>query len=68
MPYETRIQVLIQEETPYGQFNDALYFTQEEFATKTNAEIESAIQERVDNFINVIENPVEPEIVPNPNE
>ena len=57
MSYQTRIQVLIKEQTPYGEFNDALYFTQEEYATKTEDDINTIKQERVNNFISAVSNP-----------
>lgn len=57
MSYQTRIQVLIREQTPYGEFNDAIYFTQEEYATKTEEDITALKDERVNNFVSAVSNP-----------
>lgn len=50
------IQVRFKEQTPYGELNDALYFTQAEYATKNQTEIDLIKQTRVDNYVNVIQN------------
>lgn len=46
-----RIQILIQEKTDFGEFNDALYFTEEEYAKIEDKQIESLAQERVDSYV-----------------
>lgn len=56
MSITLRMQALIQEETIYGQFNDALYFTQEEAFDKDGRlildlqDVESKAAERVGNW------------------
>lgn len=39
------------------EYNDALYFTQEEYQAKSQSEIDMLKQERVTNWTNVIKNP-----------
>lgn len=51
------IQVRFRVETSHGQYNDALYFTQAEYASTSKAIIDSMKQERVDNWIYILENP-----------
>ena len=46
-----RVQVLISELTPYGQFNDALYYTTEEFEALKDEDVEAAKQERIDAWV-----------------
>ena len=50
------IQVKIKEETPEGQYNDSIYYTLEQWATKTPADIEADKKERVDNWLNIVRN------------
>jgi hypothetical protein len=45
-----RLQILIQEDTPMGQFNDALYFVPSEMAALTEADILAAKKARSDNW------------------
>ena len=44
-------QVRIQEETELGQFNDAVYYTPDEWLTVKQEDIDLAVKERVDNWI-----------------
>lgn len=46
-----RIQVLISEPTPEGQFNDALYFSVDEFENLSDEEVEVLKQERVNAWL-----------------
>lgn len=52
-----RVQVLIKEQTPYGEFNDALYFTSGEFETLDQKTLEQKKQERIDNWITAVTTP-----------
>jgi len=60
MPYPIRIQVLIKENTKYGEYNDALYFTQDEYYSLTEDDITKQIFQRVFNWADSIENAPEP--------
>lgn len=57
------VQVRIKENTVYGPFNDALYFTEAQYATVTEKELADLKQARVDAWLDMIENPP-PEIPP----
>jgi hypothetical protein len=51
-------------DTKYGQFSDALVLTDEELAELSESDIEAMKQQRLTNWIAVIENPqeyIEPE-------
>lgn len=51
------IKIVFEFETPYGVYRDALYL--EDNHTFTDQEINAMKQERVDNWIFVVENPPE---------
>lgn len=51
---EIRIQVIFKVDTEYGVFQDALWFTQEEYAKLTQADIDKMQQERIDNWIKIV--------------
>lgn len=51
------IQVVFERDTEYGVYRDALYLPADH--TFTEAEIDAMMQERVDNWIAVIETPPE---------
>ena len=51
-----KIQVLFSEETKYGTFTDALYFTQQEYAALTPLDIKQMEQQRIDNYVSSIDN------------
>ena len=55
-----RIQVLISEKTAFGEFNDALYFSPEEYAALTEQQIAEAKKARVDAWVEAVSNPPEP--------
>lgn len=55
MSQQIKVQVLFTEETAHGSFTDALYFTQEEFATKTQGDIDALKTERVNNYVTAID-------------
>lgn len=65
MADQIRVQVLFTEEVDINgnviPFTDALYFTPEEYEQKTQEEIQSLKQERIDNFVEAVINPVEGE-------
>lgn len=44
-------------ETKYGAYSDTLWFTEEEYAALSEEQIEEMKQQRVANWINLIENP-----------
>ena len=50
------VQVRFKEQTEIGEFNDALYFSQVEYDSKTQDEINNLKQARVDNWVNSIKN------------
>ena len=47
---DVRIQVKINKDTPIGKFNDAMYFTKDQFDALTNQEVNDKAQERVQNW------------------
>ena len=51
------VQVKIKEETPEGQYNDSLYYTADDWATKTPADIEVDKKVRVDKWLATVRNP-----------
>ena len=53
MKYEKKIQYRFSEETAHGTFSDALYFDQE----PSEQELNDMAQERVNNWIQLIEAP-----------
>ena len=46
-------------ETPYGTFRDALYLAADH--TFSDEQIAAMKQERLDNWLNIVENPAQPE-------
>jgi hypothetical protein len=56
-----RIQVLIKEQTEVGEFQDALYFTEEEYASLSEKDIQKMIDTRIENWVNQVQNPPIPE-------
>lgn len=53
------IQIRFKEQTEYGEYNDCLYFTEKEYAEKTEQELDFLMNERVNNWIKIItEKPV----------
>jgi len=54
---ETRIQVTFRVNTPKGTYQDALWFTKEEYDKKTQAEIDVMKQERIDKWIKIVSTP-----------
>lgn len=50
------IQVRFRENTKHGEYNDCLYFTQAEYASKTQVGIDALKQERVNNYVSRIDN------------
>lgn len=57
-----RIQVIIEKETQYGVYRDALYFLEDQMPL--DEEIERMKQERVDNWIAVITAPFLEDVLP----
>lgn len=57
---DIRIQVPIEQTTPYGTFHDALYFTPAEYAALTEADIEALKQARVDAWVAAVSTPRKP--------
>lgn len=51
MAVETRIQLLIVEDTEFGRFQDAVYYTPEEHMKMTPEEREAACKKRVDDYV-----------------
>lgn len=57
MSEQVFIQVRFKESTVVGEYSDALYFTQAEYASKQQSEIDSLKQARTTNWVNVVKNP-----------
>jgi hypothetical protein len=55
-----KIQLTFTEQTSHGEFRDALYFTQEEYAELKPEDLEKRKQERIDNWTYQLEHPVAP--------
>jgi hypothetical protein len=58
------VRVLIQENTEHGQYNDALYYSEAEFASLTNEDIQAAIKTRVDNWVGFVKEQSSREPIP----
>lgn len=56
MSYPIRIQVLIKEDTKFGEYNDSLYFSKDEYYSLTDDEITKQVFQRVFNWVDAIEN------------
>lgn len=54
---QLNIQIIFKEQTKYGEYCDALYFTQEQYSNMKQEDIDVLKKERVDNWIKVIETP-----------
>lgn len=54
---QVRIQVIFRRETSYAIYQDALWFTQEEYAATTQEDIDKMKQERVDKWLEIMANP-----------
>jgi hypothetical protein len=46
-----RLQILIKQDTPLGQYNDALYYTPDEVAVIDEKAIQEAADKRVNNWV-----------------
>jgi hypothetical protein len=53
------IKIDFEFETQYGKFSDALYLSNDH--SLSDAEIEAMKQQRLDNWIAIIETPIEPD-------
>ena len=51
---EIRIQIIFRTDTKYGTFQDALWFSKEDYEKATQEDIDVMKQERVDNWIKVM--------------
>ena len=51
------VQIRFKVQTAYGEFNDALYYTEAEYAALSEADIETAKQVRINAWITGRENP-----------
>ena len=54
------VQVLIQEQTAKGQFNDALYLPIASYQSLSNQELDALKKQRVDNWLQFMANPPKP--------
>lgn len=59
---EIKIQLRFKSQTQFGEFNDAIYFTETEWANRVPSNIESQKNLRVSNWVNSVKNP--PPIIP----
>ena len=57
MSQEVFIQVKFKEHTEVGEYNDAIYFTEDEYAVVDQKSIDQIKKKRVDNFVDSIKNP-----------
>ncbi len=64
---DVRVQVIFRIDTPHGAYQDALWFTKEEYDKVTQAEIDIKKQERIDNWFKVVTTPA-PELTKSENE
>ena len=55
---EKRIQIIFKADTAQGSYQDALWFTEAEFAATTQEAIDIKKQERIDKWIAVVTAPV----------
>ena len=61
MQEQVKIQIRYWEDTQYGRFCDALYFTQDEYVKTEQKDIDAEKQRRLDNWIAIVSKPpVEP--------
>ena len=60
MSQSIRVQVRFSEQTPYGEYNDALYYTETEYANISQSEIDTEKANRVANYISLVSNPTVP--------
>ncbi len=58
--YQVFIQLRIKENTEFGEFNDAIYFTEEEYNNVKPETLDAMVKTRVDNWVNIIKNPPPP--------
>lgn len=49
------IQYRIKEQTKHGEFNDAIYFTQEEFELLNQKDLESEVSTRINTWVNFVD-------------
>ena len=49
--HEVKVQIQFKADTKYGSYGDALYFTEDEWATLTEVKLESMKQDRIDNWV-----------------
>lgn len=72
----TKIQVLISEQTELGVFNDAMYFSPDEYIALSDEKLESLKKQRVTNWVNSVKEsstmerplPTEEELIAQKNE
>jgi len=60
MIQEKFIQIRFKEQTVVGEFNDCLYFTEEEFAKLKQADIDTLATTRVNNWVTLVQSTPEP--------
>ena len=54
---EIRIQVIFKADTPHGTYQDALWFTEDEYTALTSEVLEAMKQDRIDKWIEAVTNP-----------
>ena len=52
-----RIQVIFRVETQYGPFQDALWFSPEEYANLTQEDLNTLEQQKIDNWLTMMSTP-----------
>lgn len=56
---DVMVQVRIKQDTPYGEFNDALYYPLADYSHIKGDQIQAERQQRIDNWISAMQNPPE---------
>ena len=61
---EKKVEIIfhIREKTPYGNYNDSLYYSFADWAALTEVDLAAAVTARVDKWIAVVTNPPPPRV------
>ena len=61
--HEVKVQVQFTADTKYGSYGDALYFTEDEWATLTEVKLESMKQDRIDKWVAYMDTVSKPKVL-----
>ena len=56
MSQQIMVQVKFTQDTQYGQYTDAVYYTQADYANIKQSDIDAVVSTRVGNYVNAIKN------------